>query len=144
ILAGTLIAFSAASKSGKRIFYNASESAPRGWYWLTPSISYRTGMRVFAILPGNAVALADKRRYLPRTVPILKPIAAVAGDAVCESTGIVRINGELVARALPRDSQDRPLQAWSGCRALSTEQYFLLSRDSEASFDSRYFGPVTS
>jgi len=141
-LAIAAVAFSAFCTGEHRILYNPSESAPRGWYWLAHTPSYQAGMFVFAQLPASAAALADERRYLPRGIPVLKRISAAQGAAVCESEGVVRISGRLTARSLPRDSHGRPLEPWSGCRVLGAGEYFLLSRHSQASFDSRYFGPV--
>ena len=36
-----------------------------------------------------------------------------------------------------------PLPRWQGCRRLGADELFLIATDSAASFDSRYFGPVT-
>jgi type IV secretory pathway protease TraF len=55
----------------------------------------------------------------------------------------VTIDGRDVAAALRHDRFGRPLPSWSGCRRLGTEELFLIAPNSAASFDSRYFGPVT-
>ena len=125
----------------RRVLLNPSESAPRGFYWLSDPSSYSAGDLIVARLPGDVAALADERRYLPQSVPVLKRIAAERFDVVCESSGIVRINARIVAYTLPRDGRGRQLGVWNGCRSLAGDEYFLLGR-SAASFDSRYFGPV--
>jgi conjugative transfer signal peptidase TraF len=137
------IGFSAAySDSFALLLYNPSASAPRGFYWRDPFATYRVGRYAFAHLPSASAALAAQRGYLPTNVLLLKPIAAMHGDIVCVRHDLAFINGLPVARLLTRDAQGRPLQPWPGCRALDAGEVFLLSHNSPASFDGRYFGPV--
>src|SRR5207245_1597862 len=58
-----------------RIIYNATESAPLGWYWVQPTTSLEVGDYVVAALPTPFEVMAVERRYLARRVPLLKPIA---------------------------------------------------------------------
>lgn len=125
------------------LVYNPSASAPRGWYLRRPVRALRSGMTVLARLPLAVAALADRRGYLPSRVPVLKRVAALAPQRVCVRDGIVRIDGHAVATVRTRDGAGRPLVAWPGCRALRPDEVFLLSGDSAASFDGRYFGPVS-
>jgi len=124
------------------LLYNPSRSAPRGFYWRDPFVTYRVGQYVFARLPAAPAALADQRGYLPANVLLLKPIAATHGDVVCMRQGFAFINGQPVARLLTRDARGRHLQPWPDCRALDADEVFLLGDGSPASFDGRYFGPV--
>jgi len=124
------------------LLYNPSESAPRGWYRVMPVNRIRVDEFVVVLLPESVSMLAAERRYLPRNVPLLKPVAAVGGMSVCEANGVLSINGMSVAHARRRDAVGRLLAAWSGCRRLADDELFLLSHYSDASFDSRYFGPV--
>jgi conjugative transfer signal peptidase TraF len=94
-------------------------------------------------LPAPIARIADERRYLPKSIPLLKQVAAVAGDRVCEPQGVVRVNDVVMARSLLRDGAGRPLSAWDGCRALGDQELFLIGLSDAASFDSRYYGPVT-
>jgi len=126
-----------------KVLYSPTDSVPRGWYALRPALSLPVGALVLVRLPDLARRLADARRYLPATVPALKYIAANSGDRVCERRGEVMINGELIARARSQDGAGRVLSTWSGCRALAADELFLLNPRSDASFDSRYFGPVS-
>jgi conjugative transfer signal peptidase TraF len=126
-----------------RIFFNPSPSAPRGWYWLASSPSYQVGSLAISRLPESAAELAGDRNYIPRTIPVLKRLAAVPGDRVCESSGHVTINGRPVADATAHDSRGRNLAAWRGCRPLLAGEYFLLNQNNPQSFDSRYFGPAS-
>lgn len=124
------------------LIYNPSESAPRGWYAQRPVRALQPGTLVFARLPAAAVAFADERGYLPRHLPILKRVGAIEGQRVCVENGLIRIEGRTVAIALLRDGRGRPLVHWRGCRALAHGEVFLFATRSQASFDSRYFGPV--
>jgi conjugative transfer signal peptidase TraF len=129
--------------SPHRLFFNPSPSAPKGWYWLASSPAFELGSFAVSLLPAPAAALADNRHYIPRTIPVLKKIAAASGDRVCESAGRVIINGRFMARAVTRDGESRNLTPWEGCRTLAPGEYFLLNTGSPQSFDSRYFGPVS-
>lgn len=142
LLGLAIIALSALVKPSYRLLYNASNSAPLGWYALVPAHDIGIDMLVFARLPTGAAALAAERGYLPRSVPLLKHVAATHGHHVCSRGGSVTINGLFVGRALAQDGAGRSLQHWTQCRSLEDDELFLLGRDNQASFDSRYFGPV--
>ena len=112
---------------------------PRGLYVRDSSPASR-GEFVLAWLPSVARELAHARGYLPRTVPALKPIAAIAGDVVCADAGSISINGAAVAGRRTADHQEREMPIWNGCKTLSPGQVFLLSTYALDSFDGRYFG----
>jgi conjugative transfer signal peptidase TraF len=124
------------------LIYNGSASAPLGFYRLVSGDPITQGDFVLARLPKPAAQLAANRHYLPRSIPVVKRVAALDGDRVCASSGVVRINDRVVAHALPADRAGRPLPAWQGCRALAPGEVFLLMPDAPASFDGRYFGPI--
>jgi conjugative transfer signal peptidase TraF len=142
ILAVTALVAAAYLKPSTRLIYNPTDSAPRGWYVVVPMIRAHPGDYVVALLPGDTATLAATRGYLPRSVPILKQIAAVAGQCVCVRDAVVYIDGNAVARTLDSDAKERPLTAWAHCRQLISDELFLLNPYNEASFDSRYFGPL--
>lgn len=123
------------------LLYNASESAPRGWYLQRPLRALRPGQWVFASLLPEAAKLAHARGYLPQHLPILKRIGAVEGQVVCVAHGQVRIDDRVVGFTRAYDRLGRLLAPWHGCRSLCAGELFLLT-DHRASFDSRYFGPV--
>lgn len=125
-----------------QVRYNTSQSAPIGWYAIVPENDVRVGAFALARLPSAAAELANQRGYLPETVPILKRVAATHGQSICTAADGIFVNGVLTARALTHDSAGRPLLHWTGCRRLADDELFLLSADSAASFDSRYFGPI--
>jgi conjugative transfer signal peptidase TraF len=122
-----------------RLVWNASASAPIGLYAVDPGASIQVGDMVVARLPERWQTLAARRRYLPANVPLVKQVAAVAGDQVCAVGAQVRVNGRRVAERRSADGAGRPLPWWHGCIRLREGQFFLLMRGSPASFDGRYF-----
>jgi len=135
-----------------RLIYNPSDSVPIGWYRVEP-LRERTGSLprpvsvgsiVLTTLPTYAAALAAQRRYLPARVPLLKRVGAIAPQHVCIFDALVWIDGVPVAAVLPADRMGRPLPSWPHCRRLEPGELFLLSATNPASFDSRYFGPVSA
>ena len=135
-----------------RLIYNPSDSVPVGWYRVKPldhratslPRSLSVGSIVLVPLPDRAAMLAAQRGYLPTRVPLLKRVGAVAPQHVCIVAGQVRIDGVPTAAALPADRLGRPLPSWPHCRPLAEGELFLLSVTNPASFDSRYFGPVSA
>ena len=133
------LALSVLWKPSTLLVWNASASAPVGLYRLAGGKEIRRGDMVVAWTPGSARSLAARRRYLPANVPLVKRVAAAAGDRVCASGNIVSINGRRAAARRSFDAAGRAMPWWSGCRNLLAGEYFLLM-DSPASFDGRYFG----
>ena len=135
-----------------RLIYNPSDSVPVGWYRVKPldhratslPRSLSVGSIVLTLLPADAAALAAQRGYLPTRVPLLKRVGAVAPQHVCIVAGQVRIDGVPSAAVLPADRLGRPLPSLQLCRRLDPGELFLLSVTNPASFDSRYFGPVSA
>ena len=126
-----------------RLVYNPSDSVAVGWYHVGPPDALRVGAIVLTTLPPDAAALAAHRRYLPARVPLLKRVGTIAPQHVCIFDALVWIDGVPVAALLPADRLGRPLPSWSHCRRLEAGELFLLSSTNPASFDSRYFGPVS-
>ena len=136
------LAASAAIQPQKYVLWNASASVPIGLYWVNPDVQPRAGELAVADLRTDIKQLANDRRYLPRTVPLLKPVAAVAGQVVCRYGAQVTVDGHHLASAKPADRLGRALPVWSGCRTLSGSEVFLLNPKVADSFDGRYFGPT--
>ncbi|HCF9520814.1 TPA: S26 family signal peptidase [Pseudomonas aeruginosa] len=135
-----------------RLTYNPSDSVAVGWYRIEPldprTASLPRPLSVDSIvlvpLPAKAAMLAAQRGYLPTRVPLLKRVGAAAPQHVCIVGGQVRIDGAPAAAALPADRLGRPLPSLQLCRRLEPGELFLLSATNPASFDSRYFGPVSA
>jgi len=125
------------------LVWNASASAPVGLYRVVAGPAER-GDLVPVPPPADVTALAAERGYLPAGVPLIKRVAAVAGDHVCAVGSAVVLHAQTVVRRLDTDAAGRPLPRWSGCRRLADGEVFLLMAETTESFDSRYFGPVPS
>ena len=146
------LAWAAFVQPPPRLIYNPSDSVAIGWYRVDPQghgidslpHSFSVGSIVLITLPPDAAALAAQRGYLPARVPLLKRVGAVAPQEVCTAGGVVRIDDVPSATVLPADRWDRPLPSWQQCRRLEPGELFLLSVTNPASFDSRYFGPVSA
>jgi signal peptidase I len=118
----------------------------------TPSMAKGAYVRVGevdALKIGDIIAIpmnSAARNYLvkklgyPKDTMLIKRVAGLSGDLVCRQDGVVTIKKSALVAARS-DRQGNHLQAWNGCRILSPNQVFLLG-DHQASFDSRYFGPV--
>ncbi|WP_249296667.1 S26 family signal peptidase [Acidiphilium multivorum] len=127
------------------IVWNATASTPIG-LWLVLQRSSRDHLRVGDYVlfwpDRRSTILFAKRDYLPLGVPLLKRVAAVAGQIVCERGGQVSIDGRHVAEALKRDGRGRKLVDWSGCGRLRSGSIFVLIPNVPTSLDGRYFGPT--
>jgi conjugative transfer signal peptidase TraF len=146
ILALTLVGlgclgFASLVRPAPLLLWNASASAPIGLYRVMPKAPIQRGDMVLLRTPGSVRDLAAERGYLPLAVPLVKRVAALAGDRVCAVGDDLFINGERVARRLERDHLGRPLPHWLGCHRLGDEVLPLMA-EVPTSFDGRYFGAV--
>ena len=108
---------------------------------------------MFALPPASAIfKLAKKRGYLAAgpspagTCGLIKQVAALSGDRVTIGVQGVQVNGVLLKNSAPRpaDEAGRPLRAYElSDYALRSEEVLLMSDYNPASFDGRYFGPLS-
>lgn len=124
------------------LVWNASGSMPRGLYALRPMAALRPGMLVAIRPPVHLASYLAGRGYLPAGVPLLKPVAALPGQCVCRTGRRVSIDGLTAGMARSRDSRQRPLPVWQGCRVLRPGEVFLMNPAKPDSLDSRYFGSL--
>lgn len=132
---------------------NVTESMPLGLYREVPAKLERGELVVACLDDGNAaVAAAIAHGLLPtgncpgHVAPVLKHIAAIAGDQVAITARGILVNGVLIQSTaplpgnagLPRASRltDSPTQ-------LHADQVILVAAG-DRSFDSRYFGAVAT
>ena len=142
-MGATLIAASTSDVWPLRLVYNASASAPLGFYAVTDADEIAVGDLLVARPPLRAERLLVDRGYLGARTPLLKFVAAREGARVCRDGDEVTINAMTAGLAREHDSAGRPLPRWSGCRVLAASEVFLLNRAAPGSFDGRYFGPVS-
>ena len=127
-----------------RLAWNASASAPTGFYRIHPGRTPRLSDMIFITPPAPLATWMARRHYLPLGVPLLKHVRALPGQTICRSGATVWIEGKAVARALETDRFGRPLPVWTGCHRMRRGQIFLLNAEAPDSLDSRYFGPIGS
>ena len=145
MLAGLFVLAVSVVQARPLVVWNATASTPIGLWRVLPAASrkhLRVGDYVLFWPDRRSTRIFARRGYLPRGVPLLKRVAAIAGQVVCERDGAVSINGRIVARALPVDGRGRSLAAWSGCGRLPTGDIFVLIPSVPTSLDGRYFGPT--
>ena len=138
-IGAAIVLGSAAFPPAPRLVWNSSASAPIGLYSVSPGALAEPGDMVIARVPEPFRRLAATRRYLPMNVPLVKRVAAAAGDEVCALGLEIFVNGRWIAERRIADGAERPMPMWSGCVRLRGRQLFLLM-DAPASFDGRYFG----
>lgn len=125
-----------------RLVWNASASAPIGLYRIDAERDPPTDALVAVAAPAPLAAWLSARGYLPEGVPLLKHIAAKAGQRVCRIGAVVSVDARPIAVARARDGLGRPLPVWQGCRTLSASELLLLNPAHPDSMDGRYFGPL--
>lgn len=125
-----------------RLIWNASASVPTGLYRLRGIASPKAGDLVAAMPPAALSDYLAQRHYLPRGVPMLKHVAAVAGQRICRDGRAIFVDRRRIGGARERDRLGRPLPVWTGCRLLRPGEIFLMNPAVPDSFDGRYFGPV--
>ena len=124
-----------------RLIWNATASTPTGLYALQPAGRLHA-LELVAVRPPEPIAryLADGG-FLPKGVPLLKHVMAVAGQTVCRAGDAITIDQIAVGMARDRDHLSRPLPRWSGCHTLTPAEVFLMNPTVPDSLDGRYFGP---
>lgn len=142
VAASMLVVGSGAAELPIRLIYNASASAPLGWYSIANATDLAVGDLVVVRQPLRAEQLMVERGYIGRDVPLVKFVMARGGARVCRHSDQVTIDAAPVGDALDMDSRGRPLPRWDGCRVLGSGEIFLFNGDVNGSFDGRYFGPT--
>jgi conjugative transfer signal peptidase TraF len=136
-----------AAIGGVRI--NTSYSLPLGIYVRT----HDRGARLIEFCPVEPFASeSSERGYRTHgtacadgSVPLLKPIVAVAGDRVVLSDEGMRVNGCLLPKTAPlfRDAAGRSLHPWPfGVYVVEDGAVWVASTYNRGSYDSRYMGPI--
>ena len=127
-----------------RLIWNASASVPLGLYSIAPARHLEVTDLVAVETPEPLASFMAERRYLPRGVPLMKRVAAVAGQQVCRDGAHITIDGIDMGEALARDRAGRVLPAWHGCRRIADGEVFLMNWAAPDSMDGRYFGPLST
>lgn len=149
-IAGFGLAVYGADQAGLR--FNTTPSLPRGLWRVSTAPDHLAAGTIVNICPppGRAADTARERGYIAtgscpgNYEPLIKPIAAVAGDTVDLTPAGVLINGRPIPASpvLAIDTAGRPLPAAPAHLVVPAGHVWLMSTYNSHSFDSRYFGPV--
>ena len=126
-----------------RWVWNETASVPVGLYRIQSTMPVRVGDIVAIRLPEREATLLAIRGYLPFGVPLLKPVAALAGQSVCRIGTHVTIDGKPASNAKTVDHRGRKLPVWQGCQRLEPGQVFVMNAAVPTSLDGRYFGVLS-
>lgn len=131
---------SLAFRPAPRWVWNETASVPVGLYRIQPTVPVSVGDIVALRLPEREATLLATRGYLPFGVPLLKPVAALAGQNVCRNGVHLTIDGQAAGDAKTVDHRGRKLPVWQGCQHLGPGQVFVMNAAVPTSLDGRYFG----
>lgn len=143
LAAGVAMAVAALTPAIPLLLLNRTPSEPPGVYLRVGDTPSRGDIIAFRTPPA-AFPYADARMAYLHHRPLLKAVAAAAGDEVCTTSGSLVINRMERAPIAVQDGQGRALPRWRGCRRLAAGEVFVFSARVPNSFDSRYYGPVAA
>ena len=123
----------AAVVSTRWVRVNVSPSAPLGLYRLAAVVPPLTRGTLVVLPVPPAV-----QRWHRASLPLLKPVAAVAGDVVCVEDDRLQIAGVDYGPVVA-EAHGKPLPHIAGCQQVPEGQVFLASQ-APNSLDGRYFG----
>lgn len=127
-----------------KFVWNASASAPIGFYRIADGGPFLANDLVAVKLPEPLATFLADRAYLPKGVLLLKRILAFPGQTVCRNRLAISVDGNEVGEALRRDHAGRELPRWQGCQRVPVGAVFLMNRLVRDSLDGRYFGPLST
>ena len=141
-LAALGVAATSAVETPPKLIWNATASAPVGFYTVEPADALDVPELVAFMPPEPLAGFMVGRGYVGRDVPLLKRVLGLPGQRVCRTGSTVMVDGIEMGEALERDSLGRDLPIWQGCRVIGDGQIFLMNWDVSDSLDGRYFGPL--
>jgi conjugative transfer signal peptidase TraF len=129
---------------------NTSPSLPLGFYIATSDPK----ANLVEFCPAEPFAsISISRGYRDQgacddgAAPLLKPVVAGPRDIVDFSPRGIEVNGRLLPKTAPlkADTKDRPLTPWTfGRYVVQRGNLWVASSYNPRSFDSRYFGPIST
>ena len=123
-----------------KLIWNATASAPVGFYTVEPADRIDVPELVAIMPPEPLAAFMVERGYIARGVPLLKRVLGLPGQEVCRTGRTITVDGIEMGAALERDRIGRDLPTWQGCRRIHTGEVFLMNWQVRDSLDGRYFG----
>jgi conjugative transfer signal peptidase TraF len=138
--AAVLVVSTITVKPVPRYIWNASGSVPIGLYRLHPTGRLAVTQLVAVQPPEPLATLLADRGYLPRSIPLLKRVLALPGQAVCRDQLTITVDTIEMGAEREHDGSGLPLPTWQGCHLIADGEVFLMNWRSADSFDGRYFG----
>ncbi len=136
------VAIAAFIPTPTKLIWNATASAPIGFYTVEPAERIEVPELVAIMPPEPLAAFMVERGYVGRGVPLLKRVLGLPGQRVCRTGRTVTVDGVEMGEALDRDRIGRDLPVWQGCRVIGDGEIFLMNWEIRDSLDGRYFGPI--
>ena len=141
-LSGITLGTTAFVDPPKTLIWNASASAPIGFYAVQPTDDLEVTDLVAVTAPPLIAEFMADRGYLPMGVPMMKRVLALPGQTVCRHGLDIVAYGSTIGHARERDNAGRKMPVWQGCRRIPTGEVFLMNWQVRDSLDGRYFGPI--
>lgn len=136
------VAIAAFIPTPTKLIWNASASAPVGFYAVWPADRLEVPELVAIDPPEPLARFMVERGYIGRGVPLLKRVLGLPGQRVCRSGRTITVDDVEMGDALDRDRIGRDLPVWQGCRVIANGEIFLMNWEVHDSLDGRYFGPI--
>lgn len=127
-----------------KLVWNATASAPVGFYTIAPAGRIEVPHLVAVMPPEPFASFMVERGYVGRDVPILKHAVGLPGQRVCRNGRTITVDAVPLGDARDRDSHGRDLPVWQGCRVIPDGELFLMNPEAGDSLDGRYFGPFAA
>lgn len=141
-LAVTGIAAASVADLPTKLIWNATASAPIGFYTVEPADALDAPELVAVMPPEPLERFMVERGYVAPGVLLLKRVLGVAGQRVCRLRSTITVDGIEMGETLDRDRIGRDLPVWQGCRVIAPGEIFLMNWEVRDSLDGRYFGPI--
>ena len=142
VLAVLGIAVASAFEMPTKLIWNATASAPIGFYTVEPADRIEVPELVAVMPPEPLGRFMTERGYVGRGVPLLKRVLGLPGQRVCRIGRTITVDAVEMGEALERDRIGRDLPVWQGCRVIGGGELFLMNWEVRDSLDGRYFGPI--
>ncbi|UHD45260.1 S26 family signal peptidase [Aureimonas altamirensis] len=136
------VAVAALIPTPTKLIWNATASAPIGFYTVEPADALDVSELVAVMPPEPLADFMVERGYIARGVPLLKRVLGLPGQRVCRLRSTITVDGVEMGEALERDRIGRDLPVWRGCRTIGDGEIFLMNWEVRDSLDGRYFGPI--
>lgn len=127
-------------KMGYGLTYQPTASMPRGFYWIFPPRDLKKNDIVLFRPPWRFRKFLLSHHFIPDSGILMKYVAGVPGDEVCNQQGVLTINHRTLAPLYQFYEGIKPLPRKAFCQRLKDNQYLLISLKENHSFDGRYMG----